>query len=124
MNKIIVLLPLLLVLAGCEQGRTVVVHSIVNGHDVVYSKVNVTGPLASFRCLRSESGECHYTVVANDCAPASAACAAPPLHFAVREGEMRINTSLPAGFQSCVNSTPAPDDDCRQLMADAGRASR
>ena len=124
MNKFIALLPLLLALAGCEQGRTVVVHSIANGHDVVYSKVSVTGPLASFRCLRSESGECHYTVVANECAPASAMCASPPLHFAVREGDMRINTTLPAGFQSCVTATPAPDEDCKQLMADAGRASR
>lgn len=123
MNKFIALLPLLLALAGCEQGHTVVVHSIADGHDVVFSKVNVTGPLASFRCLRSESGECHYTVVANDCAPASEACASPPLHFAVREGDIRVNTTLPAGFQSCVSATQAPDDDCKQLMADAGRAS-
>ena len=124
MNKFIALIPLLLVLAGCNQGSTVVVHSIVDGHDVVYSKVNVTGQLASFRCLHSESGQCHYTVVANDCAPASEACASPPLQFAVREGDIRLNTTLPAGFQSCVTATAAPDGDCKQLMADAGHASR
>lgn len=123
MNKYIALLPLLLVLAGCNQGRTVVVHSIANGHDVVYSTVHVVGPLATFRCLRSESGQCHYTVVANECAPASAACPSTPAHFAVREGDIHVDSSLPADFQSCVTATTAPDDDCRQLMADAGRAS-
>ena len=117
MNKFIALFFLLFFLAGCEQGRTVVVHSIVNGHDQLYSKVNVIGLLATFRCIRSQSGQCHYTVIANDCAPASTPCPSPPKTFAVPEGDIRSFTSLPAGFQSCVTATTSPDGDCAQLVA-------
>ncbi|HET6554482.1 MAG TPA: hypothetical protein VFG49_13230 [Dyella sp.] len=124
MNKFVALLFLLPCLAGCEQGRTVVVHTIVNGQDVIFSKVHAVGQLATFRCISSQSGDCHYTVLANDCAPASAACAMPPKMFAVHEGDTMSFTSLPQGFQSCVTPTTKPDGDCAQLAAAITYAAR
>lgn len=123
MKKFIVLFCALLLLAGCEQGRTVVVHSIVNGQDVLFSKVHVFGQFATFRCIRSQSGECHYMVVGDDCAPASAACSSPLKRFAVHEGDTMSFTSLPAGFQSCVTAGMAPDGDCAQFAAADPRAT-
>jgi hypothetical protein len=123
MNKFIASICLLLCLTGCERGRTVVVHAIANGHDVVYSQVHVIGQLATFRCLRSESGQCHYTVVADDCAPASTACSSPPKRFTVGEGNAMSFTSLPPGFRSCVAATAAPDGDCAPLAAAIASAS-
>jgi hypothetical protein len=117
MNKLIALFYMLLSVAGCDQGRTVVVHSITNGQDVIYSRVHVSGLLATFRCIRSQSGQCHYTVVANECAPASAACTSPPTVFTVPEGDTLSLTTLPPGFQSCVTATASPDGDCAQLIA-------
>ncbi len=123
MNKFIASICLLLCLTGCERGRTVVVHAIANGHDVVYSQVHVVGQLATFRCLRSESGQCHYTVVADDCAPASTACPSPPRQFSVGQGDTMTFTSLPPGFRSCVAPTSAPDGDCAPLAAAIASAS-
>ncbi|WP_199096174.1 hypothetical protein [Dyella sp. ASV21] len=118
MNKLIALFYVLLSFAGCEQGRTVVVQSSVDGRDVLYSKVHVNGSQADFQCIRSQSGECHYSLVNNDCAPASIACTEPLAHFTVPVGNTRHMTSLPAGFQSCVTPTPTPDDRCVALASD------
>ncbi|WP_430388712.1 hypothetical protein [Dyella sp. 20L07] len=123
MNKFILLFFMLFSITGCNQGRTVVVHTIVDGQDALYSKVHVAGLLATFQCIRSQSGQCHYIVIANDCAPASAACVSPPKIFAVPEGDIRSFTSLPAGFQSCVTTTTSPDGDCAQLVAANTRPS-
>lgn len=112
MNKFIALCYVLLSFVGCQQGRTVVVQSSVNGQDVLYSKVHVNGPLADFQCIRSQSGSCHYTVVSNDCAPSSVACTQPVADFSVSVGDTRRMASLPAGFQSCVTTTPTPDSHC------------
>lgn len=86
-----------------------------NGTDVLYSKV-VTQPTGTrFECLRSESGQCYYTVFPRECTPTSAStsgstgtrttdCLAKPVErFALAKGGSRQIPVLP-GFRLCVSA--------------------
>jgi hypothetical protein len=124
MEKLILLFYLLLSLCGCESGRTVVTHELVNGRDLIYSKIQITGELATFRCLRSQSGLCHFTVLPGSCSTSHLNCEPPITVFSMRQGDTLLLTRLPEDFASCV--TPAPTDDgaCAQKLAGAGRPTR
>lgn len=117
MDKLILLFYLLLALTGGSPGRTVVTHSIVNGEDVIDSQIRIIGELASFHCLRSKTGVCHYTLLPNSCATAGNGCKPALSTFSMREGDTLVVTTLPADFRSCVTASPAAPRECAQQMA-------
>jgi hypothetical protein len=123
MDKLILLFYLLLALTGCDHGRTVVTHSIVDGEDVIDSQIQIVGQLASFHCLRSKTGVCHYTVLPSSCATAGNGCKSPLTTFSMREGDSLVVTTLPVDFRSCVMTSMAAPDECAQQMASATRAT-
>ena len=114
MNKLIALCAFVLSLFGCDGGGTTFVHrSSVDGNDALYSKAHVQAGVARFECLRSESGQCHYTVYPRDCAqgpvaPGSSAVAGqcptePARRFAVTSGDSRQVAGL-RDFSLCVSA--------------------
>ena len=119
MHKLILLFYLLLALTGCERGHTLVTHSFVNGEVAIDSQIRIDGQLATFRCLRSKSGVCHYTVLPRRCATSGSDCNPPLSTFSMREGNALLITSLPDDFASCVTADPAAPTECAQQMANA-----
>ena len=117
MDKLILLFYFLLALTGGAPGRTEVTHSMVDGEDVVDSQIQIIGQLASFRCVRSKSGVCHYTVLPNSCATAGSGCKPALSTFSMREGDTLVVTTLPADFRSCVTASAAAPAECAQQMA-------
>lgn len=122
MNKLIALCYFVLSLYGCDAGQSTFVHrSSVDGRATLDSKVVAQPGVARFDCLRSASGQCHYTLFPAQCAAAPASpsagvrsvrCpAAPVRRFAVADGASRQIPGL-AGFRVCVSAegrTPRPD---------------
>ncbi|WP_019465190.1 hypothetical protein [Dyella japonica] len=121
MEKLILLFYLLLSLTGCEPSRSVVTHEIVNGVDVIYSKIQITGELATFRCLRSQSGLCHFTVLPGSCGTRRVNCEPPITVFTMRQGDSLLLTRLPEDFASCATPAPAASGACAQQLAGAAR---
>ncbi len=119
MENLILLFYLLLALTGGAPGHTVITHAIVNGEDVIDSQTQVIGQLASFRCLRSKSGVCHYTVLPSSCATAGHGCKPALSTFSMREGDTLVVTSLPTDFRSCVTASATAPVECAQQMASA-----
>jgi hypothetical protein len=103
-----IFLPLcvaVLLLAGCQQSSNTSVTRIrANGVDALYSKTTVDNGVASFDCIASSSGHCHYLVLDARCGK-DKDCAYPPLHrLAVAVGKTEQMAGLPAGFQHCVSA--------------------
>ena len=97
-------------------GTTFVHRASVDGSDALYSRAHVQAGVARFECLRSGSGQCHYTVHPRSCAqravgsaPADAAgqgdgCPSEATQrFAIARGESRQVTSL-RDFSLCVSA--------------------
>lgn len=111
MNKLIALFYFVLSLYGCDIGGSTFVHRTqVGGPDTLYSSVPTQPGVARFVCLRSESGQCYYTLLPRDCTPASATgtrkarCKAQPIkRFVIAEGESRQVAELER-FRLCVSA--------------------
>lgn len=113
MNKLIAIVSFALSLYGCDFGGNTYVHRsrAADGSDVLHSRVVARPGLARFECVGSASGECHYTLYAPDCTPASAgaapdpaACLAHPVQrFALARGESR-QVAAPSRFRMCVGT--------------------
>lgn len=123
MSKLILLFYLVLAMCGCERGHTIVTHAVVNGEDVVDSQVHIIGQLATFRCLRSKSGVCHFTVVSRECAVAGAQCNPPITTFSLRAGGSLIVPAMPEDFSSCATASPAAAGECADQLASATLAT-
>ncbi|WP_109125520.1 hypothetical protein [Dyella sp. C11] len=123
MEKLILLFHLLLSLTGFEPVRTVVTHELANGRDLIYSTIQISGELATFRCLRSQSGLCHYTLLPGSCGTRSVDCEPPITVFTMRQGDTLLLTRLPEDFASCVTATPAADNACARQLAQTGHAT-
>lgn len=132
MNKLIALCYFVLSLYGCDVGGSTFVHrTIVDGNDTLYSKVVAQPGVARFECVRSASGQCHYTLFARDCAPAAGStpgstgkrsdrCGSEPVErFAIATGGSRQIPALPR-FHVCVSveaGAPGPDCEVPEAMA-------
>ena len=88
-----------------------------NGTDVLYSQV-VSQPTGTrFECVRSASGQCHYTVFPQQCTTmpgtGTVDCTAQPAErFTLAKGETRRMAALPA-LRMCVSADAAvADQDC------------
>jgi len=120
MEKLILLFYLLLSLTGCQPTQTVVIHELDNGADLIYSKIQITTELATFRCLRSRSGLCHYTVLERSCSTSRVNCDPPITVFTMRQGDTLLLSHLPDDFATCVTSAATPDNACAQQLAGTG----
>lgn len=120
MRTLLTLLYLLLSLAGCnEWGSTTVTRVSVDGHDVVHSRVRTATGIATFECLASDSGACHFTLFPRDCTGAAASCAPVASdRLTLRVGETRNLTGLPKDVRSCVTADgQAMTSDCKPAPA-------
>ena len=92
-------------LAACQQSSNTSVTRIrANGVDTLHSRTTVDNGVASFACIASSSGQCHYLVLDARCAK-DKDCAYPPLHrLAVAVGKTEQMAGLPAGFQHCASA--------------------
>jgi hypothetical protein len=115
METLIAVLCFVLSLAGYDPGAThFIERSTRDGVDLLDSRIDVRPGIARFRCVRSASGACHYTLFPRDCrgrgtssTGADVDCQAHPLRrFAVIAGDEREFSGLPR-FQPCV--APQPD---------------
>jgi len=101
--------------------RETVVHSSERGSAVIFSRTSYRGGLATFRCVDSRSGRCHYQVYVACAAPAAAAgnaaaCAPRMLQeFDLQVGQRREIGGLPLDFGQCVApETSAASQPCAQ----------
>ena len=121
MNRLIAIFTFVLSLYGCDVGGS----TFVDRTDSVYSKVVAQAGVARFECLRSSSGQCHYTVFPRECAAASwwafvpgavpvDDCRREPLErFAIAAGNSHQIPGLQR-FRPCVSAQdtpPRPDCD-------------
>ncbi|MBF6022958.1 hypothetical protein [Lysobacter niastensis] len=115
-------------LFGCDVGRSTFVDRISTegAADFLYSKTTVEGGVARFECLRSASGECHYTVFPRECASAASSkgkrsvlCQNEPVErFAVANGDSLQIRGL-RDFRLCVSTeskTPGPECEMPRPM--------
>lgn len=119
--KFIALLYFVLSLFGCDVGgSTYVTRDRIDGVDALYSRATTHAGVARFECLRSASGQCHYTLFRRGCAAAPAGkrrerCLSEPAErFAIARGDNREIAGL-QDFRLCVSAEDAPPaPDCGQ----------
>lgn len=120
MRNLIATLYFLLSLLGCDGGgTTLATRSTIDGEDVVFGKARIQAGIIRFECVRSASGQCHYTVFPRACtadpAPASPppACASLPAErFMLAAGTSREVVGMSTTFDLCVSH------DGRELTRD------
>jgi hypothetical protein len=120
MTKLIALLQFLLALAGFSSAGTTWTSQVHDNGQVLSSRAHAQDGVASFECIDSSSGRCHYTLYPPRCA--GPGCDAPPLRsFDVARGESRQIAGL-SGFRLCVDAVGAAlGPDCRPRVAVARR---
>jgi hypothetical protein len=116
MNPLLAILYFVLSLVGLDAGTsTFVDRSSRDGATTLESHAQVTSGIARFECVRSASGQCHYTVFPRGCATARRPLAWPATRcpgnaverFAVASGASREVAGL-TGFHLCVSSRDEP----------------
>lgn len=126
MRNLMALLYYLCALFGCSVGGTTIEHhKIVDGVDIVDSRVRITERIARFECKGSRSGQCHYSLFRGDCAPVADGAsngatssatddATPPRcaqaateRFALAAGATREIVGIADGFKVCVSDDGA-----------------
>jgi hypothetical protein len=111
----------LLALFGCDgkSTTTTVIRSQVDGQDTLFSRTTQDQDEATFQCVGSSSGRCHYQVIEETCAAGAAAdsaqCVQSPLDdFSLQVGEKRLLKGLAGRVKNCVQAqTPGPQTHCR-----------
>ena len=123
--KLMALFYFVLSLFGVDVGGSTFVHrSSADGADLLYSTATAQAGVARFECVRSASGQCHYTVYPSDCAPGPAAtrnhdeCLSEPVErFVLADGASRQIAGL-HDFRLCVSA------DSGQPVADCATPTR
>jgi hypothetical protein len=78
------------------------VQSSTNGQQTLRSEVDIVHGVATFRCVASSSGVCHYALYADNCR-GTAACTRKPIQaFGLPVGQRLVDTDQPQGFVHCV----------------------
>jgi len=118
MTKLAALFWFALSLFGCNpHGQTVIVQSSTNGQQTLRSEVDILHGVATFRCVASSSGVCHYALYADNCR-ATPGCTRKPLHaFGLPVGQRLVDTDQPPGFVHCVGVSA---DTAQAECADGG----
>lgn len=121
MRNLMALLYYLCALFGCSVGGTTIEHhNVIDGVDILDSRVRITERIARFDCKASRSGQCHYSLFRGNCpAPAAGAapdphCAQPTERFALAAGTTREIVGIAEGFKVCASDeTAAMGADCK-----------
>lgn len=103
MTKLAALFWFALSLFGCNpHGQTVIVQSSSNGQQTLRSEVDILHGIATFRCVASSSGVCHYAIYADNCR-ATPGCKRKPIQaFGLPVGQRLVDTQQLPGFVHCV----------------------
>lgn len=116
MNTFLTIVYFLLSLVGLDVGSsTFVDRGSRDGATTFESRAQVASGVARFECVRSASGQCHYTVFPRGCTdtrrplawPAPRCADAAVERFAVASGASHEVVGL-AGFHLCVSSGDEP----------------
>ncbi|GGK10864.1 hypothetical protein [Luteimonas terricola] len=128
MNKLLALCYFVLSLFGFNGGGATFVHRVsADDGDVLHSRTQVQAGVARFECLRSASGQCHYTVYPRSCTPAMVAAQASGCggvsiqRFVIAGGDSRQVSGL-HDIRLCVSAdggTRGPD--CEAVASVAAR---
>lgn len=110
----------LLALFGCNGGNatTTMTRTQVDGQDTLFSRTTHERDAATFQCVRSSSGRCHYQLFEETCAPGPEAdktnCARTPMdRFSLAVGERRLVKGLATQLGECVQAeVPGPGTRC------------
>ncbi|SDW52208.1 hypothetical protein [Lysobacter enzymogenes] len=122
MRNLMALLYYLCALFGCSVGGTTIEHhTVVDGIDIVDSRVRISERIARFECQASRSGQCHYSLFRSECKPPAAGAAADPRcaqpaaeRFALDAGATREIVGVASGFKVCVSEDDgAVQADCK-----------
>lgn len=130
MNTLLAIVYFVLSLVGIDAGTsTFVDRSSRDGATTLESRAQVVSGVARFECVRSASGQCHYTVFPQECAAARRPLAWPMTpcpdiaveRFAVATGASHQVAGL-TGFRMCVSSLNEPmGPECAPPEPIAGR---
>lgn len=104
----------LLSLGGCHDkpSTTSVVRASANGVELIHSRVTVEDGIGRFRCLVSDSGQCHYAIYERGCAAPSPDGSCQPRRlqaFAIAAGSTREVDGLPGNAETCVDRMQMPE---------------
>lgn len=118
MQLLTALLSCLLSLLGGDgpSSHTRIVRASENGVEVLLSKTTLADGLATFHCLSSRSGSCHYRLYEEICravagTPLQQQCDRRELEsFDLGVGARRQVSGLPGGFDQCVGVARDPLD--------------
>ena len=115
--KLMALIYFVLSLFGVDiGGASYVTRTTVDGTDTLYSQTTTQAGVTRFECLRSATGQCHYTVYPRDC-ESDGACETKPLdQFALASGDSRQVSGL-AGIRLCVSNNETAPRGCGMLPA-------
>ncbi|MET0288807.1 MAG: hypothetical protein ABW178_04205 [Pseudoxanthomonas sp.] len=111
----------LLALFGCNDGTstTTVTRSQRDGEDTLFSRTTLDRGLATYQCVRSVTGRCHYQLFEETCTGAAdgantTQCARTPMdQFSLAVGEAREVKGLAGAVKDCVQSdVPGPETRC------------
>ncbi len=110
----------LLALLGCDgkTSTTTVTRSQLNGEDTLFSRTTQERDAATFQCLRSSSGRCHYQVFEEKCPSElesdKSKCVRTAMDsFSLAVGDTRLVKGLAGHVRECVQAqTPGPGTRC------------
>jgi hypothetical protein len=87
--------------------------------------VDVVHGVATFRCVASSSGVCHYAIYADNC-QTTAGCTRKPIQaFGLPVGQRLVDTAQPQGFVHCVGvSADSSQAECAGSGSPSGIATR
>ncbi|WDS36076.1 hypothetical protein [Pseudoxanthomonas sp.] len=102
----------LLALFGCDgnSSTTTVTRTQVDGQDTLFSRTTQDHDAATFQCVRSISGRCHYQVFQERCAAQATAadeakCARTPMDsFSLAVGDRHLLKGLAGQVRECVQA--------------------
>ncbi|HCH0556870.1 hypothetical protein [Pseudoxanthomonas winnipegensis] len=109
----------MLALFGCHDGSssTSITRSQRDGVDTLFSRTTREAGSATFQCVRSASGRCHYQLFEETCRAGTGdkrACARTSVdQFSLGAGEQRVFQGLDMQVRECVQAeAPGPGTRC------------
>ena len=121
MKTVLAILVYTLSLFGIDVGSHIRIDRVrSNGTDALYSRVVAQPTGTRFECVRSDSGQCFYTVFAGNCVGAQDAapqsgvpCASSAQRFAIANGDSRQLSAVSTAHMCVSTDATTVTPDCR-----------